>query len=317
MTSLRIVFMGSPEIAVPSLKAILETSHQVVGVVSQPDKPAGRGRELTPPAVAVFAKGQGLQLHQPEKVRDHPTFLETLKGLKPDVVVIVAYGKILPDEIVRLPPLGCVNVHFSLLPKYRGAAPLQWALINGDEETGVTTFRLNAGVDTGPTLLQKKVMIHEEDNAEILGHRLSLIGAELLVATLDGLSSGNLEALPQNDRMATRAPMLKKEDGLIDWGQKAKIIWGRIRGMNPWPSAFTTWQGKRLKIFAAEPLAEKNHKKSGAPGEVIEINDDGVQISCGQGVLLIKEVQMEGGKRLSATSFLKGHSLGEGEKLGS
>lgn len=313
MTPLRIVFMGSPEIAVPSLKALLETPHRVVGVVSRPDRPAGRGHELTPPAVAVFAKGRGLPLHQPESIRDDPDFLRTMRDLAPDVIAIVAYGKILPNEILNLPPHGCVNVHFSLLPKYRGAAPLQWALINGEEETGVTTFRLNAGIDTGPVLLQKKTSIHEEDSAQILGHRLSVIGAELLVATLDGLSSGELEAVPQNDRLVSRAPMLKKEDGLIDWTRKAKVLWGQIRGMNPWPSAFTSWKGKRLKIHAAETTAGK---KAGSAGEVIEASDDGIQVSCGQGVLLIKELQIEGGKRLSADAFLKGHPIAVGERLG-
>lgn len=306
--------MGSPEIAVPSLRAILESSHKVAGVVSQPDKPAGRGRELTPPPVAAFAKVKGLPLFQPDRIRGNAEFLEQLKRLKPDVIAIVAYGKILPKEILDLPPHGCVNVHFSLLPKYRGAAPLQWALINGDEETGVTVFRLKDGpVDSGPILLQKKVMLHDEDNAEILGHRLAVIGAEILLETLDGLADGTAEAIPQNDRLATHAPLLKKEDGQIDWSRKAKAVWGQIRGMTPWPGAFTSLHGKRLKIHAAETI---DHARKGRPGEITELTDEGLHVSCGQGALLIKELQLEGGKRLAADVFLKGHPLGAGDKLG-
>ena len=306
--------MGSPEIAVPSLKAILESGHKIVAVVSQPDKPVGRGLELTPPHVARFAKEEGLPLFQPDKIRDNPEFVETLRGLKADVVAIVAYGKILPKEVLNLPPHGCINVHFSLLPKYRGAAPLQWALINNDEETGVTTFRLKDGaVDSGPVLLQKKVMLHDEDNAEILGNRLAVIGAELLIETLDGIADGSLEAMPQNERLAMPAPMLKKEDGHLDWTRKAKALWGQIRGVTPWPGAFTSLKGKRLKIHAAEPV---DHARKGAPGVITEITDEGIHISCGQGALLIKELQLEGGKKLSTDVFLKGHPLGVGDKLG-
>ncbi len=310
---MNILFMGSPEIAVPSLKGILESSHRVVGVVAQPDKPGGRGLELHAPALARFAKEHGLPLFQPEKIRKNPEFLETVKGLKPDVIAIAAYGKILPKEILDLPPHGCINVHFSLLPKYRGAAPLQWALINGEEETGVTIFRLKDGpVDSGPILLQKKVMVHDEDNAEILGHRLAVIGAELLIETLDGLADGSLEAIPQNDREASHAPLLKKEDGHVDWTRKAKAVWGQIRGMTPWPGAFTSFKGKRLKIHAAEIV---EHPKKGAVGEVVEVTDEGFQVTCGQGTLLIKELQLEGGKRLAADVFLKGHPLSVGDKL--
>lgn len=305
--------MGSPEIAIPSLKAILASSHQVVGVVAQPDKPVGRGLVLTPPALARFSKENGLPLLQPEKIRNNPDFLQELAELKPDLIAIVAYGKILPKELLNLPSHGCINVHFSLLPKYRGAAPLQWALINGDEETGVTTFRLNEGVDSGPIFLQKKVMTHEEDNAEILGRRLAVIGAELLIETIAGIADGSLEAMPQNDRLATHAPLLKKEDGHIDWARKAKIVWGQIRGMTPWPGAFTFLKGKRLKIHSAD-LVEHSHK--GTPGEVIETSPEGLQVACGQGALRIKELQLEGGKRLSSELFLKGHSLALGERLG-
>ncbi len=310
---LKIVFMGSPEIALPSLKALLASSHRVVAVVSQPDRPAGRGRGLTPPAVAAYAREKGLPLFQPEKIKGDPEFVSALRTLAPDAIAVVAYGKILPPDVLSLPRLGCVNVHFSLLPQYRGAAPLQWALINGDEETGVTTFRLNEGLDTGPILLQKKVGIHDEDDAAILGHRLSNIGAELLVETLDALKEGTLEPIPQNDLLATKAPLLKKEDGHIDWSRKAKALWGQVRGMTPWPGAFTSWRGCRLKVHRAgcDAIA-----RPGAAGEVVEINDEGIHVSCGQGVLLVKELQIEGGKRLAAKDFLKGHPVAVGERFG-
>jgi methionyl-tRNA formyltransferase len=311
---MNVVFMGSPEIVVPSLKAVMESPHRVVGVVAQPDKPVGRGLEMHSPSLAGFAKEKGLPLFQPASIRKNPEFLETLRSLKPDVIAIAAYGQILPKEILDLPPHGCINVHFSLLPKYRGAAPLQWALINGDEDTGVTIFRLKDGtVDSGPILMQKKVMVHDEDNADILGKRLAVIGAELLIETLDGLADGSLEAVPQNDRLATRAPMLKKEDGHVDWTRKAKAVWGQIRGMTPWPGAFTSLKGKRLKIHAAELV---DHPKKGEPGEILEVTDDGLQVACGQGSLLIKDLQLEGGKRLAAAVFLKGHPLAPGERLG-
>lgn len=304
--------MGSPEIAVPSLKAIVESHHHVVGVVSQPDRPAGRGRELTPPAVALLAREMELPLFQPAKVKENPEFMETLKKLAPDIIIVVAYGRILRKEILNLPPKKCINLHFSLLPKYRGAAPVQWALINGESETGVTTFFITEGIDEGPMIMSKKVPIEPEDNAELLSARLSIAGVQLLMDTLEAVSEGDVPSVPQNHRLATLAPPLKKEDGWIDWSRKATTLLYQIKGMNPWPGTYTFLKGKFLKIHRAEVVPRKT---SAAPGEVILAGPLGLEIACGQGTLLLKEVQIEGKKQMEISEFLKGHPLTVGERF--
>ncbi len=313
LPKMRILFMGSPEIAVPSLKALLESGEKVVGVVTQPDKPAGRGREVTPPPVALFAREKKLPLLQPVTLKNNPDFLKTLRELAPDLIVVVAYGKILPRELLDLPPRKCLNVHFSLLPKYRGAAPVQWALINDEEETGVTTFLIGEKVDAGPIFLQKKVLINSEDTTEILGQRLALVGAEILAETVQGIKENRLDPIPQNDRLATMAPLLKKEDGKIDWGRKATTIANQVRGMNPWPGTFTHRQGLLLKVFHAEAAPGR---RGAQPGEVLVTEDEGIEVACGHGALRIRELQIEGGRRMSATDFLKGHAIKPGERLG-
>jgi methionyl-tRNA formyltransferase len=313
MSPLKILFMGSPEMAVPSLKALLESEDQVIGVVSQPDKPAGRGMSLVSPPVAVLAKEKKIPLLQPGTIKNNADFLKSLSELSPDVIVIVAYGKILPKEILDLPPKRCINVHFSLLPQYRGAAPVQWALINDESETGVTTFYLVEKVDAGPILRQKRVLIEPEDNAEILGHRLAVAGAGLLMETLEALKSNDLEPTPQNERLATFAPPLKKEDGRIDWTRKAKTVLSQIRGMTPWPGAYTTLNGKMLKIHSTELIAGK---KSGTPGEVIQIGPLGIEVACSQGALLLREIQLEGKRKMEVSEFLRGHPIEVGQKLG-
>jgi methionyl-tRNA formyltransferase len=312
MSSDRVLFMGSPEIAVPTLEALLQAGENIVGVVSQPDRPVGRHQVLTPPAVAAFAKEKNLPLFQPEKVKNNPEFLETIKNLKPDVVIVVAYGRLLPKDFLDLPPRGCINVHFSLLPKYRGAAPMQRALMNAETETGVTTFRIVEKLDAGPILMQKKVEIHEEDTTEILGRRLTVIGTQLVKETLASLRSGALKPIPQNDREATLAPPLTKEDGLVKWNEKARYVCGQIRGVTPWPGAYTFWENKRLKIHRAEIL---EGKRSAEPGTVTEIIEEGIEVACTNGALLLTELQLEGGRRLSAKDFLKGHAIAVGEKL--
>lgn len=302
--------MGSPEVALPPLEALLTSSHQVVGVVAQPDRPAGRGQSMAPCAVAATAREKGLTLLQPASLQNNPEFLEALKKLRPDIIAIVAYGKILPREILKLPPKRCLNVHFSLLPQYRGAAPVQWALIHDEPETGVTTFFLVEKVDAGPILLKKKIPIQPEDNAETLGHRLAIAGAALLVETLDRFYAGDLLEIPQEDHLATFAPLLKKQDGRIDWTQKASAIRNQIRGMTPWPGAFTTLDGKIFKILSAENIAAK---KTASPGEVI---NERMEIACSDGLLLPKEVQLEGKKRMSVFEFLKGYPVKIGTHLG-
>ena len=301
---MKIIFLGSPEIAVPSLKALIDSGEQVVGVVTQPDKPAGRGRELHACAIAQCARGKGLPLLQPERVRD-PAFLNELKGLSPDLIVVVAYGKILPKEVLELPTQKCINVHFSLLPKYRGAAPVQWALINGDEATGVTTLFLTEKLDAGPILLQRKLPIEPEDTAGTLGTRLANTGAELLIETVERLKQNDLPAVPQNEAEATLAPSLKKEDGRLDFSKKAKALWNQLRGMTPWPGGFTTLGGKSLKVWHATVLARHGKR----PGEVVALHPDGIEVACGDGALLLTEIQLEGKKRMPASEFLKGHPL--------
>lgn len=317
MKPLRIIFMGSPEVAVPSLKILKESLHEVVAVVSQPDKPAGRGQLLTAPAVAQYAKDNGLPLFQPDRIKNNPEFLEILKNLKADLIAIVAYGKILPPELLNLTPLQCINVHFSILPKYRGAAPMQWAVIEGEEETGVTTFILVDKVDAGPILLQKRVSIEPEDTCVELAPRLANLGSITLLETVNGLSEGALTPMPQNDFHATIAPLLKKEDGRLDFTRKARFLVNQIRGMNPWPGTSTTYQGKFLKIFRAEETAARG---GAVPGTVVVVDahnaDRGLQIACKDSSLLLKEVQLEGKKRMPITEFLKGNPVTIGERLG-
>ncbi len=314
MSPFKIVFMGSPETALPSLKVLLASDDQVVGVVSQPDRPAGRGRTLTSPAVATLAREKKIPLFQPEKIKNNPELLNTLKQLSPDLIVIVAYGRILPKEILSLPPMKCLNVHFSLLPQYRGAAPIQWALMNDEATTGVTTFYLVEKLDAGPILMQKKVVVEPEDNVEILGNRLAVVGSQLLRETIALLKGGGINAVPQNERQVTLAPPLKKEDGLIDWSRKAKVIRSQVRGTTPWPGAYTLLKGKIFKIASAAVIPLK--KESAVPGEIIQTGEEGIEVACGRDGLLLKEVQLEGGKKMDAAVFLKGHPLAIGERLG-
>lgn len=314
MNPLKIIFMGSPEIAVPALRGLLESEDRVIGIISQPDKPGGRGRRLLAPPVALLAREKGVPLLQPEKIRNNPEFLQSLKKLGPDLIVVCAYGKILPRELLELPRLKSLNLHFSLLPRYRGAAPVQWALINNEPETGVTTLFVTEKVDAGPILLQKKAPIEPEDNAEILGHRLAVTGAELLRETVTLLKSEDLNPIPQEERLATPAPLLKKEDGKIDWTRKATAIHCQIRGMTPWPGAFTFLDKRILKIYSASVIPAK---KPADPGEIVSASPDGLDAACGQGTLRIRELQLEGKKRMGAVEFLRGHALRFGQKLGS
>ncbi len=310
---LRTLFMGSPEMALPSLEALLASEHRVVGVVSQPDRPVGRGHKLSSPPVAEMSRKHGIPLLQPDSLKGNATFLEAIASLRPDIIVVVAYGKILPREILDLPPLKCVNVHFSLLPKYRGAAPVQWALIQDEEETGVTTFYLVPKLDAGPILLQRKVAIQEEDNTGLLGHRLSVVGADLLLETLRRIDTNDIVAHPQTESEATPAPPLKKDDGRIDWSQKPRYVVGQIRGMNPWPGAYTTLRGKRLVVHHARKL---EGRRSGHGGEILMRGPEGVEVACGSGAILLTEVQLEGGRKMAITEFSRGHSLAPGERLG-
>lgn len=304
--------MGTPEFALPSLKALLSAEARVLLVVTQPDKPKGRGRKVVAPPVKLLAQAKGLPVYQPEKVKS-PEAIERITKLAPACIVVVAYGQLLSAEILGIPPLGTVNVHASLLPRYRGSAPIHWALIRGEAETGVTTMLLDTGMDTGDVLLQRKVVIQPEDTAGSLHDKLSEEGAKLLVETLVMLEKGTLKPQAQDDSQATYAPMLAKEDGKVDWHENAKRICCRIRGLDPWPGGFTYWQGKRLKLFGCRALSISTQAE---PGTVIAAAEDGLQVAAGEGAVLIETLQLEGRRPLAVTDFLRGHHFQVEDKLG-
>ncbi|MFI5295438.1 MAG: methionyl-tRNA formyltransferase [Thermodesulfovibrionales bacterium] len=304
---MRIVFFGTPDFAVPSLKALLDSGDDVVAVVTQPDKVKGRGRLLSQPPVKGLALSNGIPVLQPRNIRTG-SFLEELSLLKPGAIAVVAYGKIVPPAVLKLPPLGCVNVHASLLPAYRGAAPIQWAIINGERRTGITTMLMDEGLDTGDILLQNETEILDEDNGLTLGKRLSEVGASLLPGTLEGLKAGTVNPRPQTGEPSF-APPLKKDDGKIDWSLPARRIFDLIRGTYPWPGAYCYLKGSRLVILRAKAL---DHEKTGTPGRIEMIGSEGVLVSTGRGILAIMEVKPEGRNSMSAESFMHGRRLKEG-----
>ncbi|MGH7799708.1 MAG: methionyl-tRNA formyltransferase [Thermodesulfobacteriota bacterium] len=307
---MKIIFMGTPEFAVPSLKALIESGEDIVAVVTQPDKPKGRGLEVLPPPTKVLAEKHGIPVLQPAKIKTEEFFNE-LKKFSPDLICVAAYGKILPKNILDFPPHGSINVHASLLPKYRGAAPINWAIIRGEKVTGITTMKMDEEMDTGDMLLKKEVPIGDEDTGETLSEKLSEIGAKLLIQTIRLLKEGKLSPIPQDHSQATYAPMLKKEDGKIDWEKPAKEIRNLIRGALPWPSAYTNLEGKLLKIYKVR-LAEGE----GKPGEVIKSDSETLRVTTGKGALDILELQIEGGKRLLTEAFLRGRRIKVGIMLG-
>ncbi|MCS6927111.1 MAG: methionyl-tRNA formyltransferase [Candidatus Binatia bacterium] len=306
--------MGTPEFAVPSLRTLMASEDRVVGVVTQPDQPAGRGMALQAPPVKKLAAVYGIPVMQPAKLRD-PAVLAQLQAWQPDLIVVAAYGKILPPALLTLPPYGCINVHASLLPKYRGAAPIQWAIINGESETGVTIMRVSERMDAGDILLQKTLPITESDTGGTLHDKLATLGAEALRETLALLKGGQLVARPQNEAEATYAPKITKEDGWIEWRQEAVTIARRIRAFNPWPSAYTTLGGKLFKIFAARVVPSPVPPR--LPGTIIEVTPVSLVVATGNGALALLEVQLEGKKRLAIEEFLNGYHLSPGLVLGS
>ncbi|MDF0667561.1 MAG: methionyl-tRNA formyltransferase [Nitrospira sp.] len=310
---MRIVFMGTPEFAVPSLEALLRSDDQVVGVVSQPDRPKGRGQQLVPPPVKLVAERAGIPVLQPLKIRT-PEFLQALSAWRPDLIAVAAYGRILHTPILRLPPMGCVNVHGSLLPKYRGAAPVQWAVINGENSTGITTMLMDEGMDTGPMLLQEKLAILPDDTAGTLAPRLAELGGRLLVDTITQLKAGTLIQTKQDDGQATLAPLLKKEDGLIDWAMKATALGNRVRGLSPWPGAYTFFGQERWNIWKAVPNMGAATDK---PGTIVAVNKQAIVVATGDGLLDIREIQTANSKRMSVGQFLAGHRVMAGGQLGS
>ncbi len=310
---MRIVFMGTPDFAVPSLEALLKSEETVVGVVTQPDRPKGRGQALAPSPVKLVCQREGLPVLQPLKMKD-PAFLQALKEWQPDVIVVAAFGRILPSVILSLPPKGCINVHASLLPKYRGAGPIQWAIINGERETGITTMLMDEGMDTGAILLQETVPIEPDDTAGTLSAKLAQVGARLLVDTLCRLKAGTLVPSPQDHAQATMAPPLKKEDGLIDWSRPAVDIANRVRGLAPWPGAYTFAGDTLWKIWKAAPTDGPIDKA--LPGTVIGLAKDAILVATGNGLLSITEIQPANSRRMTAAEFLAGHRLSPGQVLG-
>ncbi len=307
---MRVVFMGTPAFAVPTLAALHQSGHDVVSVMTQPDRPSGRGRHLTPPPVKVSALELSLPVVQPERVKD-PGVLERLRTDRPGVIVVVGYGQIIPQTIISLPPHGCVNVHASLLPKYRGAAPIQWAIANGETRTGVTTMHIEKRLDAGDILLQRETEISPGETAPDLAGRLAPMGASLLIETLERLEAGTIVARKQDDAEATYAPILKREDGRIKWSRNAREILNRIRGFEPWPGSYTGFRGKRLHIRKASVVEGAPHR----PG-VISFSGAELLVSCGEGTsLLVEEVQLEGKTRTSAGDFVRGHRPQPGESL--
>jgi methionyl-tRNA formyltransferase len=307
---MRLVFLGTPAFAVPTLEHIVAAGHEVVAVVTQPDRPRGRGQHLALSPVKEAAIRLSIPVYQPERVR-RPEAQDHLRGLAPDAMVVVGYGQIIPQSVIDMAPLGIINVHASLLPKYRGAGPIQWALVNGETRTGVTTMRIDAGMDTGEMLLKADTEIGPDENAIELGRRLSAMGAELLVQTLDGLPAGAIAGEKQDNEQATYAPLLKKEDGAFQWTRPAQEIHNRVRGLQPWPGAYTAFRGHTLHLWRTRVV---DNSATAAPGAILSLRP--LVVQCGSGSLELLEVQMEGRKRVPAADFANGQRLAENETLG-
>ncbi len=307
---MRIVYLGTPEFAVPSLERSAEAGHDIVAVITQPDRPKGRGREVSEPPVKQAAKRLGLPVYQPDKIRT-PEFHAFLKGFGAGAMVVVGYGKIIPQSIIDIAPHGIINVHASLLPKYRGAAPIQWAIANGETRTGVTTMRIDAGLDTGDILLQSETDIGPAETAPELSPRLARMGADLLVETLLRIEDGTIVPRPQSDSEASFAPVLKKEDGRIDWARPAREIYNRLRGFLPWPGCYSRFRGRQLQVWRALVGGDAE----GAPGS-LHPSRGRLFVTCGANTALeLLEIQLEGKKRMAAADFLNGYQIGDNELL--
>lgn len=309
--SIRTVFMGTPEFALATLQGLIETGLNLCAVYTQPDRPKGRGNKLTPPPVKELAQQHGIPVYQPVKLRQ-PEVVEELRALQPDLIVVVAFGQILPKSVLEIPRYGCINVHASLLPRYRGAAPINKAIIEGETVAGVTTMNMDVGLDTGAMLVKKSLSVGPEETAGELHDRLALLGREAMEETVRRLCAGTLVAEPQDDSQHTYAPMLKKEDGLIDWSRSAAAIHNQVRGLDPWPGAYTLLEGEVLKLARTLPQTSP----SGEPGSILAAGADGVTIACGDGSLLVRELQLPGKKRLAASDFLRGRPLAVGSRVG-
>ncbi|KAA5806084.1 methionyl-tRNA formyltransferase [Thermoanaerobacterium thermosaccharolyticum] len=308
---MNIVFMGTPEFAVPSLEKLIESGHNVMLVITQPDKPKGRGKKISYSPVKECAIKNNIEVFQPPKLKNNKEIFDKLSQLNPDLIVVAAYGKILPEEILQIPRYGCINVHASLLPKYRGAAPINWAIINGEKETGITIMYMEKGLDTGDILLQMSIPILEEDNSETIHDKLAVLGGNALIDAINKMVDGTLMPVKQDDSKATYAPILEKSMGLIDWQKDAVEIKNLVRGLRPWPVAYTYYKGNMLKIWAAEVYSYEGKEK---PGTVIYAGNTLV-VKCGKDALKILEIQSEGTRRMTVEEYLRGHIIGKGEQL--
>ncbi len=308
---MRILFAGTPEFAVPSLVALCDSPHEVIGLLSRPDRPRGRSRKPVWPETKKAAEERGVPVFQPRELKT-PGFQETLKALSPDLIAVVAYGKILPAAVLYAPPLGCVNVHASLLPSYRGAAPINRAIANGEKKTGVTIMQIDEGLDTGDILAQREIRIGDEETAGELSKRLSLEGAGLLLETIDRIAKNEISPARQDSAAATYAPLLSREDGRVDWSRDAEEIKNLVRAMTPWPSAHTTLGGKNLKILRALAVPGR-----GRPGEIVSLGGESLDVAAGSGILRILSLQIEGGRKMDASEFMRGRKdLREGQLMG-
>jgi len=307
----RIIFMGTPDFSVPALQGLIDGPDQVVAVITQPDRPKGRGKKLTPPPVKVLAQSASIPVLQPTKIKT-TEFADELRSYNPDLIIVAAYGRILPASILDLPPLGCINIHGSLLPRHRGAAPIQWAILAGDKEAGVTIMQMDVGMDTGAMLLPASVPIENDETAGSLFTKLSELGGTTLLTALNLLRQDKLPPVEQDHNLATKAPPLKKEDGSIDWDKSAWEIHCHIRGMDPWPTAYSFLDGKRFRFFCPE-LTDRSFDEK--PGCVIFADRNGLIIATGDGALLVREIQPEGKKRMSVEAYLCGQSLKNGSQF--
>ncbi len=308
---MRILFMGTPDFAVPCMERLIADGHEVVGAVTQPDKPKGRGQKLLPPPVKELAIAHDIPVFQPETLKNQG-FLPELSKLDPELIVVVAFGKYLPKYILEYPKLGCINVHASLLPKYRGAGPIHWCIIEGETVSGVSTMFMGETLDGGDVILQTQTAIKEEETAGELFDRLSFMGADLLAETVDLIEKGEAPRTVQDDSLATYAPMVTRETGKIDWNKDAKSISNLVRGTNPWPMSHTLYQGTPMKIIHAVP----GGCLEGNPGEILAVSKKGMQIACGNGEnLLVDEIQMQGGKRMKVGDYINGHKIEVGTIL--
>ncbi len=312
---MKIFFCGTSDFGIPALETLLKSSHTVLAVVTQPDRPQGRGRKLSPSPLKSLALTWKIPVFQPEKINDRAS-LEVIQSLRPEVIVVVAYGQILSPSILTIPERGCVNVHASLLPKYRGAAPIPWAILNGEARTGVTTMLMDAGMDTGPILLTDSTPIREEDTAGTLHERLSRMGADLLLRTLAGLESGQIVPRAQDPSQATYAPKILKESARIQWDQEAIVLFNMLRAFDPWPGAFTLWRGHMLKLFRPRFLEGAGDTLREDPGTVTEVGPAELHMATKRGLLAVRELQLMNRPRMGVAEFLRGHPLRAGMRLG-